>query len=82
MFRLCRTTPERYADSPLNEAFAVGMDELILKHQPYAWIYRHNHFNVPEFRIGKARILTNQLGYVQLGENAGFRRDATIDTGD
>jgi Icc-related predicted phosphoesterase len=71
--------PACYAGSPLNEAFVVEMDDFIHKYRPLAWIYGHSHRNVPEFRIGETRMLTNQLGYVQFGENAGFRRDAVVD---
>jgi Icc-related predicted phosphoesterase len=60
--------PEEYRKSKINQAFVVEMDDLITKFQPEAWIYGHSHENTPEFKIGKTLMLTNQLGYVQLGE--------------
>ncbi len=56
--------PERYKNNPLNEIFATELIELILEHQPDAWIFGHHHHNIPEFSIGKTRMLTNQLGRV------------------
>jgi Icc-related predicted phosphoesterase len=71
--------PEEYKNSPLNEAFAVEMYDFIEKYQPEAWIYGHSHVNTPEFKIGKTRMLTNQLGYVVLNEHKTFKLDAFID---
>jgi Icc-related predicted phosphoesterase len=71
--------PEEFKRSPLNEAFAVELSELIDKYSPEAWIYGHTHVNTPEFKIGKTRLLTNQLGYVEMEEHKTFRRDAVID---
>jgi predicted phosphohydrolase len=71
--------PEQYRNSPINEAFAVEMHDFIEKYQPEAWIYGHTHSNEPEFKIGKTRLVTNQLGYVEMGEHKTFRFDACIE---
>lgn len=60
--------PEQYKGSMLNEAFAVELFDLIEAKAPDCWIYGHSHSNTPDFEIGKTRMLTNQLGYVSLGE--------------
>lgn len=71
--------PQEYKNSPLNEAFVVELFDLIEKYQPDAWIYGHSHINTPEFSIGKTKMITNQLGYVEMGEHKTFRFDAVID---
>lgn len=70
--------PEKHKDSPLNEAFAVELTELILYHQPHSWIYGHTHSNTPDFTIGKTNLITNQLGYVKQKEHEAFVNDKII----
>ncbi len=70
--------PAQYKGSVLNEAFAVELFELIEKTTPDVWIYGHSHSNTPDFEIGKTRLLTNQLGYVSLGECQQFDTNKTI----
>jgi len=67
--------PEKYKDSIINEAFAVELFDLIESTAPDYWIYGHTHGNTPDFKIGKTRLLTNQLGYVKYGEQLDFRGD-------
>ncbi len=64
--------PEQYRGDALNEAFAVELYDLIEPSNIACWIYGHHHCNRPEFKIGKTRMLTNQLGYVGHGEHVGF----------
>lgn len=64
--------PEQYRNSPINEAFAIELFNLIENHGPDYWIYGHHHSNVPPFKIGKTTLLTNQLGYVDYGEHLLF----------
>jgi Icc-related predicted phosphoesterase len=71
--------PVEYRNSPLNEAFSVELYNLIEKHQPEAWIYGHSHINTPEFRIGKTRMLTNQLGYKDMDECNDFKCDLVVE---
>jgi len=70
--------PAQYKGSVLNEAFAVELFGLIEKTTPDVWIYGHSHSNTPDFEIGKTRLLTNQLGYVSLGECQQFETNKTI----
>jgi len=70
--------PAQYQDSILNEAFAVELKHFIEENKPDYWIYGHHHTNTPDFRIGQTRLLTNQLGYIALGENHGFNPARTI----
>lgn len=64
--------PPQFKGDILNEAFAVELDDYIEQSDIACWIYGHHHFNVPDYKIGNTQILTNQLGYVQYGENKSF----------
>lgn len=70
---------KEYKNSLINESFVVELYDLIEKHQPEVWIYGYSHINTAEFSIGKTRMLTNQLGYVEMGEQDTFRFDAVIE---
>jgi predicted phosphohydrolase len=70
--------PPMYKGSSINEAFATELFDLIQSQGPDAWIYGHHHANVPDFTIGKTRMLTNQLGYLHYGEHLFFDTAKTI----
>lgn len=70
--------PKMYENSPLNEAFAVELSELIKQFQPIYWIYGHSHYNNKDFKIGNTNIVTNQLGYIQRGEHDRFCSDKVL----
>jgi predicted phosphohydrolase len=70
--------PPEYKGSQLNDAFAVELFPFIESSGPDYWIYGHHHINVPAFKIGNTEMLTNQLGYVQKGEQQGFDPAKTI----
>lgn len=76
-----RHYPPEFAGSPLNEAFATELHDLIHGSGAAAWIYGHHHRNTPAFHIGGTRMLTNQVGYVAMGEQWGFRPDAVVEAG-
>jgi len=71
--------PEQYKGDILNEAFAVELHDLIEASEIAYWVYGHHHTNTPEFTIGKAKLVTNQLGYVQRYENELFEKDKCIE---
>jgi len=73
-----RNYPLKYASSPVNEAFATELQDVIELYQPDFWIYGHSHVNTPEFMIGKTKLLTNQLGYLRYKENVGYKEIALI----
>jgi predicted phosphohydrolase len=70
--------PEKYRQSELNSAFAVELHDLIESSLADYWIYGHNHSAVPDFKINKTTLTTNQLGYVECGEHLGFQPDRVI----
>jgi len=71
--------PKQYKNSALNSAFAVDLTEYIENSNIDFWIYGHSHSNTKDFLINNTKMLTNQLGYVQNGENAGFDNTKIID---
>ncbi len=64
--------PERFENDVFNDAFAVELFNLVEATGPDFWIYGHHHQHISDFEIGKTKLLNNQLGYVQFGENEGF----------
>jgi predicted phosphohydrolase len=71
--------PPEYKGDYLNEAFATILDDLISDTTPDYWIYGHHHQNIPEFKIGHTKLLTNQLGYVQRNEHLLYHADKCIE---
>lgn len=71
--------PVQYKGDLLNEAFAVELYDLIESSPIDYWVFGHHHTNTPEFAIGKTKLLTNQLGYVQRNEHGLFERDKCIE---
>jgi predicted phosphohydrolase len=70
--------PEKYKGDVLNDAFAVELFDLIETIGPDYWIFGHLHSNVSEFKIGKTKLMTNQLGYVKYNEHSNFKTDKVI----
>jgi len=64
--------PSQYKDSPINQAFATDLDNLIVAGNAKFWIYGHHHANIDDFLIGTTTMVTNQLGYVHANENKAF----------
>ena len=65
-----------YNNSNINGAFVTSLEDLIKKWSPDCWIFGHSHYNCGEIQIGKTKMMTNQLGYVQSNEHAGYRNIA------
>jgi predicted phosphohydrolase len=70
--------PEQYKGDVLNEAFAVELHDLIETSNISHWIYGHHHTNTPDFNIGNTKLITNQLGYVELGEHTSFEQSKCL----
>jgi len=45
-------------------AYASNLEWLIEKYQPEIWVHGHIHPSVPDYSIGKTRIVSNPRGYV------------------
>jgi predicted phosphohydrolase len=63
-------------NSNINEAFSVDLSAFIEMSNVNFWIYGHSQFNQKPLYIGNTIVLTNQLGYIQLNEQEGFRHNA------
>lgn len=63
---LC-TAPE-FRGSLINGAFTVELGDYIANSGIDYWIYGHSHRNI-DAHVGDTHILSNQLGYVSLGEH-------------
>ena len=70
--------PEKYRDSELNTAFATELFDLIESSNADYWIFGHSHEVLPDFKIGKTTLITNQLGYVEYGEHHHFSQNKNI----
>lgn len=77
---------DRYEPSGgLFSAFHIDMSSFIESYDIDFWIYGHTHFNggsgtvMPSKNLEGTKLLSNQLGYVEQGEDQlGFRKDALI----
>ena len=67
---------EIFKNSKLNEAFCTDLTDHIIQSDVKYWIYGHSHGNKEQFKIGETTMITNQLGYVDSGEEKNFRNDA------
>ncbi|MFC4171636.1 metallophosphoesterase [Microvirga sp. GCM10011540] len=66
----------RFLSSPLNPAFMSDLSDLILRHQPTAWIHGHVHHSCG-YRVGRTQVLCNPRGYG--GENSDFDRALVLE---
>ncbi|QES91071.1 metallophosphoesterase [Rhizosphaericola mali] len=71
--------PVEYVGSPINNGFVTELKDFIEQSCIDYWIYGHHHRNTPTFKIGKAQLLTNQLGYVARNECPEFDAGAYIE---
>ena len=76
--QLC--TAEEFRGSTINGAFTVELGDYIANSGISYWIYGHSHCNI-NARIGDTHIVSNQLGYISLGEHLsnGFNPSAMIE---
>ena len=68
--------PEKYKGDTLNEAFAVELKHVIENSGIDYWIFGHHHQNKCDFKIGKTRLLSSQLGYVHHNEHLEFNANS------
>jgi len=60
-----------FADSQLNGAFIIELEDYIRNSSINYWIYGHSHYNA-DVKIGNTKCVSNQLGYVFHGEHESF----------
>ena len=59
--------------------FHNDWSDLILKYEPYAWIYGHTHYNSPVDKFGETRLLSNQFGYNKEPSNTTYNPNYLIE---
>jgi len=70
----------RYANDPLNPAFASRLEDVIEKHRPELWIHGHTH--VPcDYELFDTRIVCNPGGYPGENRRSEFKDDLVVDIG-
>lgn len=70
---------EEYKNSVLNSGFVVDLTNYIKYLDIDYWIYGHTHKNMPDTKIGKCSLQTNQLGYVDHREHYSYQNFKVID---
>lgn len=70
---------EEFKNSILNNAFCVEKTNFILNNNIDYWIYGHSHRNKDDFKIGGTKMITNQLGYIELEEYYSFDSEKVIE---
>jgi len=60
----------------LSSAFVSEQYNLIEESSVDYWIYGHSHRNIEEITIGKTKLVSNQLGYVNFNEHLNFNNCA------
>jgi Icc-related predicted phosphoesterase len=75
-----RSVPARFADSPLNPAFASAADHLVEGGGAVLWIHGHMH-DSSDYVANGTRVLCNPRGYAKNGvnENGAFDAALTVD---
>ena len=63
----------------INPAFVSEHRDFISDNHIDYWIYGHHHVNMSEAEINGTKLLTNQLGYVHMGEHHSYRSNAVIE---
>ena len=71
---------KRYANDPLNPAFASSLADVIEKHRPELWIHGHTHAPC-DYELFDTRIICNPLGYPGENHRSEFRDDLVVSIG-
>lgn len=66
-----------FRDSPLASGFTTELGNWISNNNIDYWIYGHSHRSI-ETTIGQTKLLSNQLGYLTMGEGEGYLPNKSI----
>lgn len=64
---------DKWVGDNLNEGFAIEKSDVILDSNATYWIYGHSHGKKSDVMVGETLLVSNQLGYVDVGEHRGFK---------
>jgi len=70
----------RYANDPLNPAFASRLEPVIERYRPALWIHGHTHMPC-DYELFGTRVVCNPRGYPREFEKSGFRPDLVVEVG-
>lgn len=70
-------TIDYFRDSPLASGFTTELGNWISNTNIDYWIYGHSHCSI-ETTIGQTKLLSNQLGYLTMGEGEGYLPNKAI----
>jgi predicted phosphodiesterase len=73
-----RSTPNFFANGPLNRFFVCDMEELIYEARPKMWIHGHTH-NSFDYKMLHTRVICNPFGYVARNENRKFAKKLVVE---
>ena len=75
-----KSVAKRYANDPLNPAFANRLENVIEKYRPELWIHGHTH--VPcDYELFGTRIVCNPRGYPGENRRSEFRGELLVSIG-
>lgn len=66
----------KFKGNTINGAFVVELHDFIYDSSINYWIYGHSHHNLSEVRINGAKVICNQLGYINAHEKRSFNSSA------
>ncbi len=71
---------KRYANDPLNPAFASRLEDVIEKYRPELWIHGHTHVSC-DYELFDTRVVCNPRGYPGENRRSEFRDDLVVSVG-
>ena len=72
------TVCQNHKLSSINAGFATELGNWIVETRIDHWIYGHSHVSI-DTKIGRTRIVSNQLGYIMFGEGASYSECKTFE---
>lgn len=72
-----RSIAPRYANDPLNPAFASDLDDLVQTSGAALWVHGHTHASA-DYHLGATRVLCNPRGYYPHELNSDFDVDLVV----
>jgi predicted phosphodiesterase len=72
-----KSVAPRYANDPLNPAFASRLEGVIESYHPTLWIHGHTH-EPCDYELFRTRVVCNPRGYPGEYGRAGFKTDLTV----
>jgi Icc-related predicted phosphoesterase len=67
----------RYANDPLNPAFASRLEDVIERYRPALWIHGHTH-EPCDYELFRTRVICNPRGYPGEYSRGGFKPEFTV----